>query len=66
MHAIDFAEPSIVLKGDLDVGSQSNYQPQPKSEPRLHPQPKQHKVFNIHDICRDRWPGKFFPGIVIF
>ena len=69
MHATDFAEPSIALSSDLDVGIQSNYQPQPKSEPppqpRLHPQPKQHKVFNIHEICRDQWSRKFFPGVVL-
>ena len=70
MHATDFAEPSIALSCDLDVGSQSNYQPQPKTEPppqpRLHPQPKQHKFFHIHEICRDRWSGNFFPGVVLF
>ena len=57
MHATDFAEPSIALSSDLDVGIQSNYQPQPKSEP--HPQPRL-------EICRDRWSGKFFPGVVLF
>ena len=31
MHATDFAEPSIAPSGDLDVGSQSNYQPEPKT-----------------------------------
>lgn len=33
MHATDFAEPSIALSSDLDVGCQSNYQPQPKTYP---------------------------------
>ena len=72
MHATDFAEPSIALSSDLDVGGQSNYQPQPKSEhppqPRLHPQPKQHRrfvatggrgIFFLVSYYFEKYPQKF-------